>query len=93
MGDKDHAQPGDHFIVRLPSRACSEPDAICIDGEPLSDTASTTVPGQPFTAEFAQVPTGHDGVTPFDLHLHFSHEPAQGFSYRTVPGLCAIQAA
>ena len=46
--------------------------------------ASATVPGQPFTATFAQIPAKHDGSNPFDLHLHFSHEPAQGFSYRTV---------
>ncbi|MCY4376480.1 MAG: hypothetical protein OXC31_22205, partial [Spirochaetaceae bacterium] len=38
------------------------------------------------TARFTQAPSAHDGSTSFDLHLEFSHEPAAGFSYRTVEG-------
>ena len=77
------SQGGD-ITVRLPSLDCSQEGAICTGGEPLAETGSSTVPGQPFTLTFDQVPAEHDGLNPFDVHLHFSHEPAQEFSYRTV---------
>ena len=77
------SQGGD-ITVRLPSLPCSEQGAICMGGDPLEETAYVAVPGQPFTATFEQVPEEHDGLNPFDVHLHFSHEPAQRFSYRTV---------
>ena len=38
------------------------------------------------TASFTQAPEVHDGSSAFDLQLEFSHEPAAGFSYRTVEG-------
>ena len=75
---------GDSITVRLPSLACEQPNAICINGAALSETISATVPGLPFVAKFAEVPTEHDGINPFDVHLHFSHEPAHEFSYLTV---------
>ena len=37
-------QTGD-IVISLPVRACSETNAICIDGEPLVQAASATVPG------------------------------------------------
>ena len=70
--------------VRVPVRACSEANAVCIGGQALSEAAEAVVPGPPFTASFTQAPSAHDGASGFDLHLKFSHEPAEGFSYRTV---------
>ena len=75
---------GDDITIRLPALPCSDTNAICINGQPLAKAASATVPGQPFTAEFAGVTAEHDSVNPFDVELHFSHEPAEDFSYRTV---------
>ena len=37
-------QAGD-IVITLPARACSETNAICIDGEPLAQAATATVPG------------------------------------------------
>ena len=37
-------------------------------------------------AQFKDLPESHDDTSAFtiELHFHFSHEPAEGFSYRTV---------
>ena len=41
------APDGDSDVtVRVPARACTEPHAVCIDGQPLTETVETTVPGQ-----------------------------------------------
>ena len=69
--------------IRLPARACSETNAVCIDGQPLAKAASATVRRAPFTASFANVPAEHDGETPFEIDFRLSHE-ADGLSYRTV---------
>ena len=70
--------------VRVPVRACSEANAVCIDGQALAEEAEAVVPGPPFTASFTGAPAAHDGASGFELRLAFSHEPAAGFSYRTV---------
>ena len=70
--------------VRVPVRACSEANAVCIGGQALADAAEAVVPGPPFTASFTEAPAAHDGASDFDLQLAFSHKPAAGFSYRTV---------
>ena len=76
--------PGDDVTIRVPVRACSETNAVCIGGQPLSEAANAMVPGPPMTASFTQAPASHDGSTRgFDLHMDFSHEP-NNFSYRTV---------
>ena len=85
--------------ITLPVRACTETNAICVGGEALAAGASITVPGPdtytaepvpqtlgPITASWVRKPDGHDGSTAFDLHLDFSHEPAAGFSYRSIAG-------
>ena len=41
---------------------------------------------EPITASFTRSASDHDGSNGFELHLEFSHEPATGFSYRTVHG-------
>ena len=70
--------------VRVPVRACSQANAVCIGGRALAEAAEAAVPGPAMTASFTQAPTAHDGAGGFDLRLEFSHEPAAGFSYRTV---------
>ena len=77
------SQGGD-ITIRLPALECSQDYAVCINGQPLVETASAVIEGLPFTAKFAHVPAEHNGENSFEVHLHFSHEPAQGFSYRTV---------
>ena len=73
--------------IRVPVRACSEANAVCIGGRALAEDAEAAVPGPAMTASFTQAPTAHDGAGGFDLRLEFSHEPAAGFSYRTVQGV------
>ena len=69
--------------IRLPVRTCGEPNAICVDNQPLSAPISATVQGMPLTAEFRGVPEEHDGETPFEMQFVLSEDPA-GLSYRTV---------
>ena len=76
------SQSGD-IAIRLPARACTETNAVCVGGSPLGEAVSATVPGIPFTASFSAVPAEHDGATAFDIRFHLSAEPA-GLSYRTV---------
>ena len=84
--------------ITLPVRACTETNAVCVDGEALASSASITVPGpetyteepvpetlEPITASWVLPPGEHDGSTAFDLHLKFSHEPVD-FSYRSIAG-------
>ena len=77
-------QAGD-VTITLPVRDCTDANAVCIDGQPLSEAVEATVPGTPMTASFTEAPASHDGTAEFLLHLEFSHEP-NGFSYRTVHG-------
>ncbi len=76
------SQSGD-IGIRLPARACTDTNAVCVGGSPLGKTVSATVPGIPFTASFSGVPAEHDGTTAFEIRFHLSVEPA-GLSYRTV---------
>ena len=64
------------------SGACTETNAVCAGGQPLSRAVSTTVPGTPLSAAFSQMPDEHDGETPFTFELHFSAAPK--LSYLTV---------
>ena len=68
------------ITIALPARACGAANAVCANGEPLAQAVSTTVPGAPFTARFANVPAEHDGSSRFSFYVHFSREA--GFSYR-----------
>ena len=77
---------GGDIMIEVPVRPCTEANAVCIGGQPLSAAAEATVAGPPMTARFTQARSAHDGSSSFDLHLEFSHEPAAGFSYRTVEG-------
>ena len=89
------AQPSGNadLVIRLPSRACDEANAICIGGVPLAAEASVTIPreGQeqteplpPFTGAFAgRVPTEHDGSTKMEFEFHLSDNPGH-LSYETV---------
>ena len=74
--------PGE-VTLRLPVRACTEANAVCIGGRALAEAVEAAVPGVPLTASFTQAPAAHDGSNGFDLHMEFSHEP-NSFSYRTV---------
>ena len=77
------------ITVRIPARACTEANAVCIGGQALVEAVETVVPGvpeeaeAPITASFTQAPAAHDGTSQFLLHLEFSHE-SKRFSYRTV---------
>ena len=83
------SQSGD-IAIRLPARACTETNAVCVGGSPLGEAVSATVRGVPFTASFSGVPAEHDGSTAFDIRFHLSAEPAS-LSYRTVQnGLFAV---
>ena len=83
------SQSGD-ITITLPSRACSEANAVCVGTRSLERAVSATVRGVPFTASFSGVPAEHDGSTAFDIRFHLSVEPA-GLSFRTVQnGLFAV---
>ena len=69
--------------IHLPVRECGEPNAVCINNQPLTEAVSGTVQGVPLTAQFRSVPREHDGQSPFVLEFALSEEPA-GISYRTV---------
>ena len=76
-------QNGD-ITINLPARACTEPNAVCVNGKPLAEAASATVSGSTtFTGTFGASPAEHDGDTPFTVHFHLSVEPAD-LSYKTV---------
>ena len=59
-------------------RACDTPGAVCAEnGTLLTNTVSVDIPGTPvtedgLTASFEEVPTQHDGETPFTLRLALS---------------------
>ena len=59
-------------------RACDTPGAVCAEnGTLLTNTVSVDIPGTPVTADgltasFEEVPTQHDGETPFTLRLALS---------------------
>ena len=76
--------PGD-VIIRLPARACTEANVVCIEGEPLEEAAQAMVPGTPLTAQFTQVPETHDGSNALEFYMDSSHEPV-GFSYGNSSG-------
>ena len=68
--------------LTLPARACSEANAVCIDGQPLTAPATVSVEGPPFTASFDGAPAEHDGSA-FTVTFRISAEP-DGLSYATV---------
>ena len=76
------SQSGD-ITITLPTRACSEANAVCVGTRALERAVSATVRGVPFTASFSAVPAEHDGSTAFDIRFHLTAEPAN-LSYRTV---------
>ena len=76
------SQSGD-ITITLPTRACSEANAVCVGTRALERAATATVRGVPFTASFSAVPAEHDGSTAFDIRFHLTAEPA-GLSFRTV---------
>ena len=47
----------DDVTIRLPARACTEPNAVCIGGAPLSEAVEATVPGTPPTVSISAVVT------------------------------------
>ena len=79
------AGPGD-VTLTLPARACTETNAVCFGGRPLSGAATAIVAGAPvtapFTASFDGAPAEHDGAA-FTVNFRMSVEP-DGLSYRTV---------
>ncbi len=72
-----HLRPGGTGPVTLAAEPleCVTPQALCLDGVPLSEGASVTVngPGN-FVATIDGMPAQHDGE-PFDFTLTLSHEP------------------
>ncbi len=79
-----------NITITLPTRACSEANAVCVGTRALERAVSATVRGVPFTASFSGVPAEHDGSTAFDIRFHLTAEPA-GLSFRTVQnGLFAV---
>ena len=79
------AGPGD-VTLTLPARACTETNAVCFGGRPLSSAATATVAGAPVTApvtaSFDGAPAEHDGSA-FTVNFRISVEP-YGLPYRTV---------
>ena len=75
-------QAGD-VTLTLPKRACGEAHAICVNGQPLAQAVSKTVPGRPFTGAFTGAPAEHDGASPFDVGFAFSERPS-GASWRWI---------
>ena len=71
------------ITITLPARACTEPNAVCANGQPLSQAVSATVAAKPFTGSFANVPAEHDGTSAFTLEFHLSEAP-RGMSWRSV---------
>ena len=57
------------------------PAAVCVNGRPLAEPASATIPGTPLTATLTG-PAEHDGSESFEVRLTFNTEP--DVSYKTV---------
>ena len=72
---------GYDITLKLPVRACGKTGAVCVDGRPLAQAASVTIPGEALTATLAG-PAEHDGSESFTVRLTFSMEP--DVSYKTV---------
>ena len=75
---------GDVQIAIAPGGACGTPGALCTaDGRALSNAPAAIVAGPeetvagpaPLTARFANLPSEHDGETPFTMELVFSAVP------------------
>ena len=56
------------------------------NSETLTSAATVAVAAKPvpFTASFGNVPGSHDGNNKFIFKLHFSEEPKESFSYKTL---------
>ena len=72
--------PNSDDAVRVslpPSTSCGD-NAVCSfnDRKRLSKGIAVSIPRAPLTAGFEEVPTGHNGTTPFALQLAFS-EPVE----------------
>ena len=72
---------GYDITLKLPVRACGKTGAVCVDGRPLAEEASATIPGEALTATLTG-PAEHDGSESFTVRLTFSMEP--DVSYKTV---------
>ena len=72
---------GYDITLKLPVRACGKTGAVCVDGRPLAEAASVTIPGEALTATLTG-PAEHDGSESFTVRLTFSMEP--DVSYKTV---------
>ncbi len=72
---------GYDITLKLPVRACGKTGAVCVDGRPLAEAASVTIPGEALTATLSG-PAEHDGSESFTVRLTFSMEPE--VSYKTV---------
>ena len=79
--------------ITIPSTTdCQSAGAICVDARMLANAVAIIVLGPPpepepvtptLTAEFREVPNGHNGSDVFKVELHFS-EDIPDLSYRTV---------
>ena len=81
-------RPGarDAVSIALPARPCGEPNAVCVDGQPLATGLAVLVPleaPEPLTAAFKGAPAEHDGAEAFTVRFELSEEPAS-LSYSTV---------
>ena len=75
-------QNGDVEIT-LPSRECTDTNAVCVNANKLAAAVSATVRGRSLSASFSRVPPEHDGSSTFTLAFSLSHEP-DPMSFETV---------
>ena len=71
-------------LVTLPAKDCTEPNAVCVDGQALAQNAQATIPGRPaapIVATWRNAPEDHDGATKFSLQLDLDPGPKM-VSYR-----------
>ena len=67
-------------IVLEGERTCDVEGAICsVNGGQLSNTVSVDVTGNGLTARFDEIPSEHDGETPFTFHLALSEPIRNSF--------------
>ena len=76
--------PGDVTLAARVTTDCATDHAVCdAHGRKFAGGLSVTIPGPVVSAQVTHAPEAHNGTAGFNLHLTFSHEPAE-FSYRTV---------
>ena len=83
-GNAAPAFSGQSVTNNTPESQSSDPAPSNEEDEDDEEDAQDEAPPTPFTAQFLNTPSSHDGTTEFSFELRFSETPKSGFSYQTL---------